>query len=104
MKKSMIFLSIIIIGLMAFVDAKDRLKELDSIAQSSTPAQREMQPLIPPAQYTRPSQIQTIGPPSAQQGQALHERMWQNTNILREKQQSIIERREKSRVIDIVRP
>ena len=89
---------------MAFVDAKDRLEELNAIAQSSTPVQREMQPLLPPAQYTRSPQIQTIGLPSTQQNQPLHQQMWQNTNILREKKQSVIERREKSRVIDVVRP
>ncbi len=44
MKKSLIFLSIFIVSCIAFWDAKDRLKELDSVA-IKTPAQVEMMPM-----------------------------------------------------------
>lgn len=45
MQKSLIFLSIFIVAFIAFWDAKDRLRELDSVAVK-TPAQVEMKPMI----------------------------------------------------------
>ena len=45
MKKFLIFLSIFIVSFIAFWDAKDRLKELDSVAVK-TPAQVEMKPMV----------------------------------------------------------
>lgn len=45
MKKSLIFLSIFIVALIAFVDAKDRIQELDEVA-ANTPSQVEMKQTI----------------------------------------------------------
>lgn len=45
MKKSLIFLSIFIIAFIAFVDAKDRFKELDEVA-ANTPSQVELQQMM----------------------------------------------------------
>ncbi len=41
MKKSLMFLSILIVSFIAIFDAKDRIKELDEVA-ANTPAQVEM--------------------------------------------------------------
>ena len=45
MKKTFIFLSIFIIGLIAFFDARERFRQLDEIS-ANTPAQVEMKQLI----------------------------------------------------------
>ena len=45
MKNSLILASILIIALIAFFDAKDRLAELESVA-ANTPAQIEMKQMI----------------------------------------------------------
>ncbi|CDE59008.1 unknown [Fusobacterium sp. CAG:439] len=45
MKKSLIFLSIFIVSLIAFIDAKDRIEELDEVA-ANTPSQVEMKQMI----------------------------------------------------------
>ena len=50
MKKSLIFLSILIVSFIAFFDAKDRIEELDEVA-ANTPSQVEMkQQIRPPVQ------------------------------------------------------
>ena len=50
MKKSLIFLSILIVAFIAFFDAKDRIEELDEVA-ANTPSQVEMkQQIRPPVQ------------------------------------------------------
>lgn len=45
MKKSLIFLSIFIVSLIAFIDAKDRIEELDEVA-ANTPSQVEMKQML----------------------------------------------------------
>lgn len=45
MKKLLIFLSVFVIGLIAFFDAKERLAELGSVA-ANTPSQIEMKQMI----------------------------------------------------------
>ena len=45
MKKSLIFLSIFVVSLIAFIDAKDRIEELDEVA-ANTPSQVEMKQMI----------------------------------------------------------
>lgn len=45
MRKSLIFLSIFIVSLIAFIDAKDRIEELDEVA-ANTPSQVEMKQMI----------------------------------------------------------
>ncbi len=45
MKKSLIFLSVLVVALIAFFDAKDRFAELDSVA-ANTPSQVEMKQMI----------------------------------------------------------
>jgi len=45
MKKAFIFLSVFIIGLIAFFDARERFQQLDEIS-ANTPAQVEMKQLI----------------------------------------------------------
>lgn len=45
MKRSLIFLSIFIVSLIAFIDAKDRIEELDEVA-ANTPSQVEMKQMI----------------------------------------------------------
>ena len=45
MKESLIFLSIFIVSLIAFIDAKDRIEELDEVA-ANTPSQVEMKQMI----------------------------------------------------------
>lgn len=46
MKKIFIFLSIITILFFAFLDARDSLAELNSVATSRTPSQIEIRPII----------------------------------------------------------
>lgn len=45
MKKSLIFLSVLVVAMIAFFDAKDRFTELDSVA-ANTPSQVEMKQMI----------------------------------------------------------
>lgn len=45
MKKTFIFLAILIISFIAFVDARDRIDELDEVA-ANTPSQVEMKQMI----------------------------------------------------------
>lgn len=45
MKKILVFLSVFIIGLIAFFDAKERFAELDSVS-ANTPSQIEMKQMI----------------------------------------------------------
>lgn len=45
MKKSLIFLSVLVVAMIAFFDAKDRFAELDSVA-ANTPSQVEMKQMI----------------------------------------------------------
>ena len=46
MKKFLIFISILIISVFAFIDAKSLYKELNNLSYSRTPSQIEIRPLI----------------------------------------------------------
>lgn len=46
MKKIFIFISLIVILFLAFLDAKDLYAELNSVATSRTPSQIEIRPII----------------------------------------------------------
>ena len=54
MKKSLIFFSIFIVALIAFIDAKDRIQELDEVA-ANTPSQVEMKQTI--NKFNKPMKI-----------------------------------------------
>lgn len=92
MKKSLIFLSILIVAFIAFFDAKDRIEELDEVA-ANTPSQVEMKQQIRPLvqQNMNKSNIQ---PQINKDAQKLHQQIQQNTNRLDEKFDKVKERRD----------
>ena len=92
MKKSLIFLSILIVAFIAFFDAKDRIEELDEVA-ANTPSQVEMKQQIRPLvqQNMNKSNIQHQINKDAQK---LHQQIQQNTNRLDEKFDKVKERRD----------
>lgn len=62
MKHILILLCILVVGVLAYVDAKDRIEELDEVA-ANTPSQVEMkQNIDPPKPTMSPTQMQTIQP------------------------------------------
>lgn len=92
MKKSLIFLSILIVAFIAFFDAKDRIEELDEVA-ANTPSQVEMkQQIRPPVQQNMNSS--TTQPQINKDAQKLHQQIQQNTNRLDEKFDKVKERRD----------
>lgn len=92
MKKSLIFLSILIVAFIAFFDAKDRIEELDEVA-ANTPSQVEMkQQIRPPVQQNMNNS--NIQPQTNQDAQKLHQQIQQNTNRLDEKFDKVKERRD----------
>lgn len=88
MKKSLIFLSILIVSFIAFFDAKDRIEELDEVA-ANTPSQVEMKQTIRPPIQQNTNDIQ---PQTNKEVPKLHQQQ-QNTNRLDEKFDKIKERR-----------
>lgn len=91
MKKSLIFLSILIVAFIAFFDAKDRIEELDEVA-ANTPSQVEMkQQIRPPVQQNMNSS--TTQPQINNDAQKLNQQLHQNPNRLNEKFDKIKERR-----------
>jgi hypothetical protein len=91
MKKSLIFLSILIVAFIAFFDAKDRIEELDEVA-ANTPSQVEMkQQIRPPVQQNMNSS--TTQPQINNDAQKLNQQIHQNPNRLNEKFDKIKERR-----------
>ncbi|CDE88964.1 TPA: hypothetical protein CPT81_05605 [Candidatus Gastranaerophilales bacterium HUM_20] len=92
MKKSLIFLSILIVAFIAFFDAKDRIEELDEVA-ANTPSQVEMkQQIRPPVQQNMNNS--NIQPQINKDAQKLHQQIQQNTNRLDEKFDKVKERRD----------
>ncbi len=92
MKKSLIFLSILIVAFIAFFDAKDRIEELDEVA-ANTPSQVEMkQQIRPPVQQNMNSS--TTQPQINNDAQKLNQQIQQNTNRLNEKFDKVKERRD----------
>lgn len=93
MRKSLIFLSIFIVALIAFVDAKDRIEELDEVA-ANTPAQVEMKQTINPiTPSAKKPNINNINPTFNQESQKLHQKMIQDSSRLQEKFNNVQERR-----------
>ncbi len=91
MKKSLIFISILIVAFIAFFDAKDRIEELDEVA-ANTPSQVEMkQQIRPPVQQNMNSS--TTQPQINNDAQKLNQQIHQNPNRLNEKFDKIKERR-----------
>lgn len=92
MKKSLIFLSILIVAFIAFFDAKDRIEELDEVA-ANTPSQVEMkQQIRPPVQQNMNSS--TTQPQINNDAQKLNQQIHQNPNRLNEKFDKVKERRD----------
>ncbi len=92
MKKSLIFLSILIVSFIAFFDAKDRIELLDEVA-ANTPSQVEMkQQIRPPVQQNMNNS--NIQPQTNQDAQKLNQQIQQNTNRLNEKFDKVKERRD----------
>ena len=88
MKKTFIFLSIFIIGLIAFFDAKERFQQLDEIS-ANTPSQVEMKQMInrPDGQLNKDNiQKQNIV-------QTLQDKMNQNNKPIQQNQLDNIDKR-----------
>lgn len=87
MKKTFIFLSIFIIGLIAFFDARERFRQLDEIS-ANTPAQVEMKQLI-----NKPdSQMQKDNIQNQNSMQNFQDKMKQD-NVLRQNQLNNVDKR-----------
>lgn len=93
MKRLLIFFSILIVGTIAYVDAKDRLEELDEVA-ANTPSQVEMKIQTDPA---APAKIKTdidkIQPNINNDTQKIHEKLQQDSIKLQEKFDSVQQKR-----------
>lgn len=89
MKKSLIFLSILIVSFIAFFDAKDRIEELDEVA-ANTPSQVEMKQTIRPPIQQNTNDIQ---PQTTINTQNIPQQLQQNKNRLDEKFDKVKERR-----------
>ncbi len=88
MKKSLIFLSIFIITLIAFFDAKDRFAELDEIS-ANTPAQVEMKQMI-----NKPDeQMNTDNIQNQNSIKNLQEKMNQDDSLIKQNQLNNIDKR-----------
>ena len=88
MKNSLIFLSIITVVILAAIDAKDRMNELDNIA-IKTPAQVEMnKDLLKPTRDAGRNMLNPSVPVPKQQQNSFNERMkqQQNNNLPQTKQ------------------
>ena len=87
MKKTFIFLSIFIIGLIAFFDARERFQQLDEIS-ANTPAQVEMKQMI-----NKPdSQMQKDNIQNQNSMQNFQDKMKQD-NVLRQNQLNNVDKR-----------
>ena len=74
MKNSLILASILIIALIAFFDAKDRLAELESVA-ANTPAQIEMKQMINDPDAQIKNHIPNLKNSTEQNAQTIQDRM-----------------------------
>lgn len=87
MKKTFIFLSIFIIGLIAFFDARERFRQLDEIS-ANTPSQVEMKQMI-----NKPdSQMQKDNIQNQNSMQNFQDKMKQD-NVLRQNQLNNVDKR-----------
>lgn len=93
MKKTLIFMSIFIVALIAFVDAKDRFQELEEVA-ANTPAQVEMKQTInPPASSAIKRDINPTKTNVYQNSNQLQQNVIQDSNRSQEKFNKVKERR-----------
>ncbi len=91
MKKSLIFLSIFIVSFIAFIDAKDRIKELDEVA-ANTPSQVEMKQMINKPDEQMKNQIPDYKNNSQKNGETLQDKM-NNSNKYRQNQLDNVDKR-----------
>ena len=88
MKKTFIFLSIFIIGLIAFFDARERFQQLDEIS-ANTPSQVEMKQMI-----NRPDgQLNKDNIQKQNNVQTLQDKMNQNNKPIQQNQLDNIDKR-----------
>ncbi len=88
MKKTFIFLSIFIIGLIAFFDARERFQQLDEIS-ANTPSQVEMKQMInKPDEQMKKDNIQ-----NQNSVQSLQQKMKENDNLLQQNQLNNVDKR-----------
>lgn len=88
MKKTFIFLSIFIIGLIAFFDARERLQQLDEIS-ANTPSQVEMKQMI-----NKPDeQINKDNVQNQNSIQTLQEKTDQNNHPIQQNQLNNVDKR-----------
>lgn len=88
MKKTFIFLSIFIIGLIAFCDARERFQQLDEIS-ANTPSQVEMKQMInKPDEQMNKDNIQRQN-----SMQTLQDKMKQDNKPIQQNQLNNIEKR-----------
>lgn len=88
MKKLFIFLSIFIIGLIAFFDARERFQQLDEIS-ANTPSQVELQQMM-----NRPdAQMKKDNIQNQNSIQNFQNKMPQNNNVLQQNQLNNIDKR-----------
>ncbi len=93
MKRILIFFSILIVGVIAFVDAKDRFEELDEVA-ANTPSQVEMKIQTDPASPMKiQKDIDKIQPTINTDTQKLHEKMQQDAQKVQDKFNSVQQKR-----------
>lgn len=86
-------MSIFIVALLAFVDAKDRIEELDEVA-ANTPSQIEMNQTIDNAKPSAiKKDIDNMQTDINKEGNKLHEQINQNSSKVKEKFDTVKEHR-----------
>lgn len=93
MKRLLIFFSIMIVGAIAYFDAKDRIDELDEVA-ANTPSQVEMQQTMKnPKQTGVQNQTNNIQPQTSMPNQNLFNKTNQDASKTQNQYNAVQERR-----------
>ncbi|MFI3300091.1 MAG: hypothetical protein R3Y28_01600 [Candidatus Gastranaerophilales bacterium] len=93
MKNLLVFLSLLVLCTMAYIDLKDRLIEIDRIG-ANTPAQVELnQSLSPSSTQSINQDINSLTPLKDKQPQKLYEKINDNSSGLQNPYNSVLDRR-----------
>lgn len=93
MKNTLVILSLLILGTMAYYDLQDRLIDIDKIG-ANTPAQVELnQTITSPTTSTINQDINTLTPLKDKQPSTLRQEINQNSSDIKDSFQSVQERR-----------
>lgn len=93
MRKSLIFLSILIVSFIAFFDAKDRIEELDKVA-ANTPAQVETKQEINPKDEQMKYNTNTIKNDLNKNSETAKQKVIQDKQLLQDNVDNVQKRRD----------